>query len=240
MPEGRMLKKCISESKSLGNLSSDSARLLYTWLIPFLDVEGRYSADPEIIKGHIFPKIKSMTISKIQKLLSDLNTAGLIILYNFNDEVYLQLTKFHEHQKLDPTKEGKSKIPAPKLEDIENKATPEDSRVTPEKSSLSKDKLSKDKLREEKAETKSFDFLFEEFWKIYPKKIAKDYAKEKFMILARQGLMPNLIKATNGYLDFLKHRKIKDNFEQEPLNPATFLMKNRWKDFVDFKYEAPL
>ena len=66
MPEGRMIKRVISESKKLGHLKSDSARLLYTWLIPWLDVEGRHSADPEIIKGHIFPKIKSMTTKKIK------------------------------------------------------------------------------------------------------------------------------------------------------------------------------
>jgi len=101
MPEGRMIKKCISNSKSLGFLKSDSARLLYTWLIPHLDAEGRYSADPDLIKGHIFPKIKSMTISKIKKLINELAEARLIILYKANDEVYLQLEKFHKYQKID-------------------------------------------------------------------------------------------------------------------------------------------
>lgn len=84
------------------------------------------------------------------------------------------------------------------------------------------------------------DKFFEEFWKGYPKKIAKEYAKEKFMILARKGLIKDLIQATNGYMDFLKHRRINDNFEQEPMNPATFLSKNRWKDYKDFKYEPRL
>jgi len=80
MPEGRMLKKRISDSKRLGALRSDSARLLYTWLLPHLDVEGRYSADPDLIKGHIFPKVKSMTLQKINKLLYELAEQGLIIL----------------------------------------------------------------------------------------------------------------------------------------------------------------
>lgn len=91
-----------------------------------------------------------------------------------------------------------------------------------------------------KKDNKEFNSLFDEFWKGYPKKVAKDYAKEKFMILARKGLVSDLIKATNGYMDYLKHRRINDNFEQEPMNPATFLSKNRWKDYIDFKYKPRL
>lgn len=235
-----MLKKVISESKSLGNLNSDSARLLYTWLIPFLDVEGRHSADPEIIKGHVFPKVKSMTVAKIRKLLPELASENLIILYRNDSESYLQLTKFHEHQKLDPAKEGKSKIPAPKSEDIENKATPDNSGVTPEKSSLSKVKLSKVQVKRDGRTQNEFDPLFEEFWKGYPKKVGKEVAREKFMILARAGKISELIKATNGYMDYLKSQKVHKNFDQEPMNPATFLMKNRWRDYMEFKYEPPM
>lgn len=155
MPEGRMLKKVITESKSLGNLKSDSARLLYTWLIPFLDVEGRHSADPDIIQGHIFPKVKSMTVPRIRHLLLELGEEGLIVIYidRTKDEPCLQLTKFHDHQKLDPGKEGKSKFPEPTSEDIENKITPEFSGVTLEKSALSKVKV-KLSLREVKVKAK--------------------------------------------------------------------------------------
>lgn len=85
-----------------------------------------------------------------------------------------------------------------------------------------------------------FDPLFEEFWKGYPKKVGKEVAREKFMILARAGYIPELIKATNGYMDYLKSQKVHKNFEQEPMNPATFLMKNRWQDYVEFKYEPPM
>jgi len=100
MAEGRMLKRVISESKKLGKLKSDSARLLYTWLIPWLDVEGRHSADIEIIKGHIFPKVKSMSLRKISSLIDILNNARLIILYSINGENYLQFTKFNELQSI--------------------------------------------------------------------------------------------------------------------------------------------
>ena len=85
-----------------------------------------------------------------------------------------------------------------------------------------------------------FDPLFDEFWKGYPKKVSKTVAREKFMILARAGKIPDLIKATNGYMDYLKHQRVKKNFDQEPMHPATFLAKDRWVDYVDFKYEPEL
>ena len=113
MAKGRMLKKEISVSKKLGALKSDSARLLYTWLIPWLDIEGRYTADPDILKGHLFPKIESMTKSKINKLLIELAKMGLIYLYKSDGEQYLQFTKFSEMQTLHKEREAKSEIPSP-------------------------------------------------------------------------------------------------------------------------------
>ena len=51
MAEGRMLKRNISESRRLAELKTDQARLLWTWIIPFLDSEGRSYASAEMIKG---------------------------------------------------------------------------------------------------------------------------------------------------------------------------------------------
>ena len=98
----------------------------------------------------------------------------------------------------------------------------------------------RDKEKKDGRIKNKFDPLFDEFWKGYPKKVGKEVAREKFMILARTGKIPELIKATNGYMDFLKHQEIHKNFKQEPLNPATFLMKERWRDYIEFKYEPPM
>lgn len=135
-----MIKRVISESKKLGYLKSDSARLLYTWLIPWLDVEGRHSADPEIIKGHIFPKVKSMTIRKIEQLIHELNEGRLIILYICDGEPFLQFKK--TLQKLDKTREAKSTIPDPQKGQI-IEPTHENSRVGHENSPTNKDKIIK-------------------------------------------------------------------------------------------------
>jgi len=147
-----MIKRVISESKKLGRLKSDSARLLYSWLIPWLDVEGRHSADPEIIKGHIFPKIKTMTTRKIKNLVLELNEGRLIILYSANDELYLQFKK--SLQKIQREREAPSTIPDPKQGQI-IKPTHENSGVGHENSTqykLNKLKLSKVKCSENHSE----------------------------------------------------------------------------------------
>lgn len=122
MAEGRILKRQISDSKKLGALKSDSPRLFYTWLIPWLDIEDRHTADPELIKGHLFPKCKDWNIRKIERHLEDLNEIGLIILYEIDGERYLQFTKTLQKKYID--KEAPSKIPPPPENSRELQRTP--------------------------------------------------------------------------------------------------------------------
>lgn len=133
-----MLKKVVSTSQKLANLKSDSARLLYTWLIPHLDIEGRFSADPKIVKGYVVPRLK-MSLRKISEYLEDMAKNDLIILYEADGDRYLQLRKFKDFQILRKKRESKSIIPPPA----------EESRITPgvstEYSSTSKVKESKTK-----------------------------------------------------------------------------------------------
>ena len=142
MAQGRMLKKEISTSRKLASLSSDSARLLWTWILPHLDIEGRMHADPNIIKGLVVPRLKKFTIKKIEKIINELNFAKLIILYEQNGEKYLELSKFSKHQTLRPDKEAASNIPPPKDCDI---LLPSNDGTTPAEDKISKDKISKDK-----------------------------------------------------------------------------------------------
>jgi len=57
MPAGRIILKSISGSKKLSKLKSDGARLLYTWLIPHVDVNGCFSADPIVINGQVLTRL---------------------------------------------------------------------------------------------------------------------------------------------------------------------------------------
>ena len=158
MAEGRMLKKAISTSRRLADLKTDSARMLYTWIIPHLDVEGRFYADPSMIKGSVVPRIKSFTEEKIEECLLDMADVGLINLYRVDGDKYLNLRKFEDHQNIKKEREAPSKIPAPGKEIQENsRPTPDqlqtNSGVNQEQvqNSTAQDKIRKDKLREANA-----------------------------------------------------------------------------------------
>ena len=142
MAEGRMLKRKIATSQRLAELKTNDARLLWTWFIPFLDIEGRYHASPEIIKGTIFPRISSFTTRKIKKCLEDLVRVKLISIYTVNDDQFLEVYNFKDNQTLRLDREKPSSIPAqPQLQE----QVQDNSRSTP-----AKDKLKEGKLKEGK------------------------------------------------------------------------------------------
>ena len=112
MADGRILSKRISRSSKVAALSSDTSRMFYSWLIPYLDVEGRLEADTKLLKADIAPLLDHITAETIQNILNELNSIGLIQLYEIDNIQYLQLVKFDELQKnLRKDRETPSKIP---------------------------------------------------------------------------------------------------------------------------------
>ncbi len=118
MAEGRMIKKEIKKSKKLANIKNDKARVLYFMLYPHADVEGRLSADPIDIMAECIPLFKWKG-EIICKALNDLHAIGLIVLYKVNERIYLQITRFHDFQRIDRGREAGSKIPAPNSNELQ-------------------------------------------------------------------------------------------------------------------------
>lgn len=85
------------------------------------------------------------------------------------------------------------------------------------------------------------DSKFSEFWNAYPKegRLAQDESRVEFGAICERGELPDLIAGFHGYIDFLKHQRIVEKFNQKPLYAKTFL-HNRWREFIGFKYEAGL
>jgi hypothetical protein len=146
MAEGRMLKRNVAISKRLPKLQSDSARMLWTWLLPFLDVEGRYYAAPDLIKANVVPRVKTFNEENISEYLDDMAEVGLITLYEVDNEAYLQFRKFDDFQTLRKSKEGKPLPPPPTHARTTPGQLPDNYCTTPDKVKGSKEKLSKEKL----------------------------------------------------------------------------------------------
>ena len=105
----RIIKESIRTSKSIFKLSDFNFRF-WAYLITYVDDYGRGSADPELLKGFVFPRRKSVTEATIQKGLTDLANAGLIHLYEVGGESYLYFPTWSQHQRI---QQKRSKFPEP-------------------------------------------------------------------------------------------------------------------------------
>jgi len=117
MARGRMLSKVISLDEKVNALSDDTCRLLFTWLIPHLDCEGRIYGDALTVKSIVFPR-RSISGGRIEKYLKELEKHGLVFRYSVNGNEYLLMKGFEKHQPgLQKSKESPSQIPpiAPEL-----------------------------------------------------------------------------------------------------------------------------
>jgi hypothetical protein len=105
----RIIKDSIRTSKSI-NAMSDFQFRLWAYLITYVDDYGRGSADPELLKGFVFPRRKGVTEGTISKTLAELATIGSVILYEVDGEPYLCFPNWSEHQTV---RNKVSKFPAP-------------------------------------------------------------------------------------------------------------------------------
>ena len=111
MARGRMISKAISLDEVVNALSDDTARLLFTWLIPHLDCEGRTHGDAQTVKSIVFPRRK-ISARKVEKYLKELEKKELIVRYSVNGNTYLCAKNFGKHQTgLRKDKESPSQIP---------------------------------------------------------------------------------------------------------------------------------
>lgn len=154
MPQGRIILKTICQSKKLASLKTDGARLLYTWLIPNLDISGCFSGDVDVVKGQVFTRLKKSD-ENVESYLKDLCDTGLIVLYPSSGDMFLCVPDFAEKQpSLNPSKEAKSTIPPPTPEQLQSKVKPTPPEV----------KGSKVKLKESKEEKNIPHVEFLEYW----------------------------------------------------------------------------
>lgn len=151
MATGRHLRKSISCSERMANLKTHGARLLYTWTLAHMDVNGNFWGNPHLIKSQVFPLLPD-TIKEIQSYISDIEKQGLLVKYKVEGKSYIHYTNFRTKQVR--LENEKTELPL-YIKENGNVGTPTESRPkTPAK--LIKPNLTKSKLIEVKKKTKSF------------------------------------------------------------------------------------
>lgn len=105
----RIIKESIRTSKSV-NAMTDFQFRLWIYLITYVDDYGRGSADPELLKGLVFPRMKRVREQDIASALAELAGKGAILLYEVDGEPLFYFPNWSEHQRIQTKR---SKFPDP-------------------------------------------------------------------------------------------------------------------------------
>jgi len=114
--EKRLLHGKITQSLQVHRLGSDTSRLAYTWLIPFLDCEGRAGGNPQLLAATLFPWRVGVDISAemMEGFVREWHREQLVIWYKKGDALWIVFPTFFDHQTgFDKRKEPASIVPEP-------------------------------------------------------------------------------------------------------------------------------
>lgn len=118
MATGRMLNKSISLNKAIASMSDDTSRLLFTWAISHLDVEGRIHGDPVLFRSIVAPRLTHITDAMVEGYIAEWAEKELIIWYEADGDMWIAFPRFEDNQRgLKKDREAKSRIPSPEEKD---------------------------------------------------------------------------------------------------------------------------
>lgn len=156
-----------------------------------------------------------------------LNEDLVAFITDWKENNYIQNDRFHKSKYHDllvelQTEESGYKLDTSRIQDgyqVDTKWIPK----------LSKDKLSKDKLSKENTIVEVVDdkdLWFSEFWKLYPRKVAKANAEKAFKKKCKSE--SDYTAIMRGLQNYIKACKGKDS--QYIAHPATWINGERWND----------
>lgn len=236
----RILKESIRTSKTV-NAMTDFQFRFWTYLITYVDDFGRGSADPELLKGFVFPRRKGVTEGTIQKTLAELATMGSVTLYEVDGEPYLCFPNWGDHQQI---RTKVSKFPAPEAGKITETGTCNhmiSSDINCNQMISDASRIQSNTIRiqnpnpESEYESENTPHTpqggrFTEFWAMYPKKVGKGAAEKAFeRIRPDKQTFDRMVSAISAQK---QSRQWRENNGQYIPNPATWLNQRRWEDEV--------
>ena len=230
MADGRMLRRKIALDKDLARLSRDRTRLFFTWCLPHLDVQGRLTGDPDVLKVTVAPFLKTFTPKTIAQDIAECHEVGLVRAYVVDGERYLWFPGFLKNQQLRPDREAKSQIPAPP-EEGDARASDGACGSTPGALRESTGSTPPEvKSREEKG-SKCAEGDFEAFWSHYPRKRSKEDARK-----AWDAVRPTAWQAA-VLMSAVAAASTSNEWQQDGGRfvpyAATWLRGRRWEDCLD-------
>lgn len=217
----RIIKETIRTNKAINSLTDFQFRM-WTYLLTYVDDYGRGSAEPDILKGFVFPRRKSVTEKNISDCLTDLACMGLIDLYEVDGESYLCFPTWADHQRI---QQKRSKFPGP---DSGSRKSPVSHGESPPESESNPNTNQNQNPNPNPNARARGDGAFDRFWAEYPKKVGKGQAQKAFSKISVP--VETLIEAVQRQKNSVQWQK--DGGQYIP-NPATWLNQKRWEDDLD-------
>lgn len=110
MPEGRMVSRSISQSEQLAGVSWQ-ADFLFGRMIPHLDVDGRMTGVPALVKALAVPLRAEIEAEHVPALLKELGDARLLVWYEADGKQAVEFPAFSTHQRgMKPDREAPSRF----------------------------------------------------------------------------------------------------------------------------------
>lgn len=240
----RIIKESICTSASVDGLSWFEEVFFYR-LIVNCDDYGRFDARLAVLRARLFP-LKDITNRQIEAALSKLVTAGMVRVYEYDRQPFLQLENWSKHQSV---RNKRSKYPDPNTIEINCKQlhanvpviqslsesvslseSESETRATPGATAPDRPHTEPDEPPTKKPPSAQ-ERRFDEFWNFYPRKIgkgaaAKAYQKIKPDDALHKTILAAIVLAKNS-------RQWTENGGQYIPNPATWLNQGRWEDELD-------
>lgn len=146
----RAISDSVPFSESLASVS-DGAERLYWRMVAVSDWWGRLEGKPRKVRAKAIPLLKRSDL-QVARMLDELQDAGRVLLYEHENEVYIQLVDFDKHQPADYIrKRGKgSRFPEPPANGQQAWRFPELLRPSREKASLEVEDRREEKSRKPK------------------------------------------------------------------------------------------
>lgn len=224
----RILKESIRTSKSINALSDFQFRL-WAYLITYVDDFGRGSAEPDILKGFVFPRRKCVTEASIKAALADLANMGLIHLYEVDGDSYLCLRNWEKHQK---PRAATSKYPEPP--EIESgcmqmqadacRCLQVQADVPDTRYSINDTRYSEND-NGQSADADECD-PFDDFWRLYPNKVKKQDAHKAWKAGKCGGIADTIIADVQKRIE-TEWKGVEMRYVP---HPTTYLHQRRWED----------
>lgn len=228
----RIIKESICTSASIDGLAWFDEVFFYR-LIVNCDDYGRFDARPAVLRSRLFP-LKEVTAKQVDSALSKLVAAGMVRVYEYKNQPYLQLESWGKHQSV---RNKRSKYPEPPALEINCKQVHANVPVIQSVSLSESESESNPNITgaaapdvddEPPKPLSAIDRRFDEFWTFYPKKIGKGAARKSYdKIKPSDELHKRMLAAivTAKRSD----QWTRDGGQYIP-NPATWLNQQRWDD----------